>query len=57
MRPWVTSTLRALGPSGGFSALTALETASMPVSDEPPLAKARSRVKTRVPEISSDILL
>ena len=25
-------------PSGGLNALTALETASMPVSDEPPLA-------------------
>ena len=29
-------------PSGGRSALTALDTASMPVSDEPPLAKARA---------------
>ena len=57
MTPWVTSTFRAFGPSGGFSALTALDTASMPVSDEPPLAKARSRVRTRAPEISSDILL
>ena len=33
-------------PSGGLNALTALETASMPVSDEPPLANARSSTKT-----------
>ena len=33
---------RACRPSGGFSALTAFETASIPVSDEPPLAKARA---------------
>jgi hypothetical protein len=33
---------RALRPSGGRSALTALETASIPVSEEPPLAKARA---------------
>ncbi len=32
-------------PSGGLNALTALETASMPVSDEPPLANARSSTK------------
>ena len=57
IRPWSTSTWRALRPSGGFSALTAFDTASMPVSDEPPLAKARSRVKTRATEMSSDILL
>ena len=56
IRPWVTSTFRAFGPSGGFSALTALDTASMPVSDEPPLAKARSRVNTRATEITRDIL-
>ena len=53
----MTSTWRALRPSGGFSALTALDTASIPVSDEPPLAKARSRVKTRATEMSRDILL
>ena len=39
MDPWVTRICLALRPSGGRSALTALETASMPVSDEPPLAK------------------
>ena len=38
--PWVTRICLAFLPSGGRSALTALETASMPVSDEPPLAKA-----------------
>ena len=42
----MTSTRRALRPSGGWNALTALETASMPVSDEPPLAKARNSTKT-----------
>jgi len=46
IRPSATSTLRALRPSGGRNALTALETASMPVSDEPPLANARSSTKT-----------
>ena len=46
MRPSVTSTLRALMPSGGLNALTALDTASMPVSDDPPLANARSSTKT-----------
>ena len=39
MEPWMTRICRALRPSGGRSALTALETASMPVSDDPPLAK------------------
>ncbi len=47
MMPSVTSTLRALSPSGGRNALTAFETASMPVSDEPPLANARSSTKIR----------
>ncbi len=42
MDPWVTSIWRALRPSGGRSALTAFETASMPVSEEPPLANAFS---------------
>ncbi len=42
MDPWVTRIWRALRPSGGRSALTALETASMPVSEEPPLANAFS---------------
>ena len=46
IRPSATSTLRALLPSGGRNALTALDTASMPVSDEPPLANARSSTKT-----------
>ena len=32
-------------PSGGLNALTALETASMPVSEEPPLANPRSSAK------------
>ena len=44
MAPWVTSSWRALRPSGGRSALTALETASIPVSEEPPLANARPRM-------------
>ena len=39
--PWITSSWRALMPSGGRSALTALDTASIPVSEEPPLANAR----------------
>ena len=43
------STLRALRPSGGLNALTALEIASMPVSDEPPLANACSSTKTMAP--------
>ena len=45
--PSMTSTWRALRPSGGRNALTALDTASMPVSDEPPLANARSSTKIR----------
>ena len=45
MQPWVTRIWRALRPSGGRSALTALETASIPVSEEPPLANARARMK------------
>ncbi len=45
MRPSVTSTWRALRPSGGLNAPTASLTASMPVSDAPPLANARSSVK------------
>ena len=53
IKPSVTSTLRALRPSGGWNTLTALETASMPVSDEPPLAKARSSTKTRPNVISA----
>ncbi len=45
MMPSATSTRRALIPSGGLNAPTASETASMPVSDAPPLANARSNVK------------
>ena len=45
MLPWVTRICRACLPSGGRSALTALDTASMPVSDEPPFANARPRKK------------
>ena len=40
IEPCMARICRALRPSGGCSALTALETASIPVSDEPPLAKA-----------------
>ena len=45
MNPWVTRIWRALRPSGGRSALTALETASIPVSEEPPFANARASTK------------
>ena len=45
MMPSATSTRRALIPSGGRNAPTASLTASMPVSDAPPLANARSSVK------------
>ena len=45
----MTSTRRALGPSGGRNAPTPLEMASSPVSDEPPLAKALSMMKTVAP--------
>ncbi len=45
MLPWMTSTWRAFRPSGGRRALTALDTASMPVSEDPPLAKARNNTK------------
>jgi hypothetical protein len=43
MLPCMTSSCRALRPSGGRSALTALETASIPVSEDPPFANARAR--------------
>ena len=49
MTPSVTSTLRAFLPSGGWKAPTASLTASMPVSDAPPLANARSSVKIITP--------
>ena len=45
IRPSITRTRRALTPSGGLNALTALETASMPVSEAPPLANAFSSTK------------
>jgi hypothetical protein len=41
-----TSTRRALRPSGLWKALTPMEIASSPVSDEPPLVKDRSNVNT-----------
>ena len=50
--PSAMSTWRAFRPSGGRNAPTASETASMPVSDAPPLANARSRVKIITPVIS-----
>ena len=37
---------RALRPSGGLNALTPLDTASSPVSDEPPLANALASTYT-----------
>ncbi len=54
MTPSVTSTVRALRPSGGLNAPTASLTASMPVSDAPPLANARSRVKIITPLMSPE---
>jgi hypothetical protein len=45
MQPSITRTRRALFPSGGRNAPTASDTASMPVSDAPPFANARSNVK------------
>ena len=42
--PSVTRTWRAFLPSGGWNAPTASLTASMPVSDAPPLANAFSSV-------------
>ena len=53
--PSATSTLRAFLPSGGWKAPTASLTASMPVSDAPPLAKARSRVKIITPVMSPSV--
>ena len=44
MAPWISRIRRALRPSGGRSALTALDTASMPVREDPPLANARASV-------------
>ncbi|HEX4830232.1 MAG TPA: hypothetical protein VH478_03960 [Trebonia sp.] len=54
--PWAIRICRALRLSGGFRALTALETASMPVSEEPPLAKDRSSMYT-MPKLSSPSVL
>ncbi len=45
----ITSTRRALIPSGGRKVATPLEIASSPVSEEPPLAKARSTTKRLAP--------
>jgi hypothetical protein len=45
IRPSITRTRRALRPSGGLNALTALETASMPVREAPPLANDFSSTK------------
>jgi hypothetical protein len=45
MSPSTTSTWRALALSGGRNAPTASDTASIPVSDDPPLANERSRVR------------
>ena len=50
----MTSTWRALRPSGGRNPPTASDTASIPVSDAPPLAKARRKVKTVTPRTSVD---
>ncbi len=47
MHAMTVSTLRALRPSGLRNAPTVLEMASTPVSDEPPLANARSSTNTR----------
>ena len=52
MMPSATSTRRALIPSGGLNALTALDTASMPVSEAPPLANDFSSVKISTIEVS-----
>ena len=57
MMPSVIRTLRAFLPSGGRNAPTASLTASMPVSDAPPLAKARSRVKIITPVMSPSLPL
>ena len=44
------SVRRALRPLGGLNALTPLEIASSPVSDEPPLANALSSTKIATAE-------
>ena len=45
----MTSTRRALRPSGGRKVATPFEIASRPVSDDPPLAKARSTMMIEAP--------
>jgi hypothetical protein len=55
MRPSVISTWRAFRPSGGRNAPTASETASMPVSDAPPLANARRNVKIVAPSTRLEV--
>ena len=47
----IVRTRRALRLSGGRKALTVLEIASTPVSDEPPLANARSTISRVAPMI------
>ena len=42
----MTSVLRALTPSGSRKSETPSEIASSPVKEEPPLAKARSKINT-----------
>jgi hypothetical protein len=44
------SVRRALTPAGGLKALTPLEIASKPVSDDPPLANALSSTKIAAQE-------
>lgn len=50
----MTSTRRALSPSGLRKLLTPLEIASSPVSDDPPLAKDPNNVSTTTPATSPD---
>ena len=45
----ITSTRRALGPSGGRKFETPFEIASRPVNEDPPLAKARSTMMIPAP--------
>ena len=46
MRPSDDQHLAGVEALGGLNALTAFDTASMPVSEDPPLANARSSTKT-----------
>ena len=52
--PCVARICRACRPSGGRSALTALDTASIPVSDDPPLANAFAMTYTAPMAISPE---